>query len=310
MPQKVYLDDQGQAVGVAGDIDLSTRPRVRNADGSISTVRSIGISEDGQEIVIPTVSDDGRILSNEDAIDAYHKTRKYLGKFASRKAADAFAQRLHESEAAKLAPVYLDDNGEVKRAAAPSTGTRGAKAAPNVATTLPLSGLAAVASTLKTPLLELATRPGATEAITSTGSKGLGLALAAKDLYEGHPGAAVKHAVEGVAAPAVYRIARTVAGDALPSASSALSGLLGAGSKVAEVAGRVVRMTPGLNAIAAEGDALARLNSPEALADAYKATKAPEQRARFLAMLSPEDRRAVAAILFSDTRLRNDIPQD
>lgn len=91
-------------VVVRGNIDLSTRPRVKNPDGSISTVRSIGISEDGKEIVIPTVSDDGRILSDREAVDLYHRSGKHLGIFADRPSADAFAQSLHESEARKLMP--------------------------------------------------------------------------------------------------------------------------------------------------------------------------------------------------------------
>ena len=82
-----------------GNIDLFNRPRVQNGDGSHSTVRSISFEEDGQEILIPTVSPDGRILSNTDAIDLYHKTGEHLGKFASVEEANAFAQQLHEDYA-------------------------------------------------------------------------------------------------------------------------------------------------------------------------------------------------------------------
>lgn len=83
----------------AGNIELAKRPVVKNQDGSISTVRSISFEEDGKEILIPTVSPEGKILDNKAAIDLYRKTGNHLGKFDNADDATTYAESLHESQA-------------------------------------------------------------------------------------------------------------------------------------------------------------------------------------------------------------------
>lgn len=82
----------------AGNIDLGARPVVLNADGSYSTVLSMSFEEDGKEVLIPKISDDGRELSDKEAVALYHETGKHLGMFKSAGEADAYAQNLHESQ--------------------------------------------------------------------------------------------------------------------------------------------------------------------------------------------------------------------
>ena len=102
-----------------GNIDLSNRPTVSNDDGSISTVSSMSFEEDGVEILVPTISDDGKRLTEEEAKALYKKTGKHLGKFKDADSATAFAKNLSKEQAQayrpkkepkKLEPgLYLDE---------------------------------------------------------------------------------------------------------------------------------------------------------------------------------------------------------
>lgn len=91
-----------------GNIDLTKRPKVKNKDGTISTVRSIGVNIGGQEILIPTVSDDGRILSDDDAVKLFRATGKHLGKYNSVEASNAAAEKLHQDQAKMYDNAYAD----------------------------------------------------------------------------------------------------------------------------------------------------------------------------------------------------------
>jgi hypothetical protein len=79
---------------------------------------------DGKEYLIPTVSDDGRVMSDDEAIDLFKKTGKHLGVFNKPDNATAYAERLHKSQerqyaqqrsldnAAKVPQYATDDSGQ------------------------------------------------------------------------------------------------------------------------------------------------------------------------------------------------------
>lgn len=77
-----------------GNIDLRRRPVVRNRDGSVSMARSFSIAKDGREYLIPTVSDEGRLLSNQEAITQFEKTGRHLGAFRTAQDAAEYADRM------------------------------------------------------------------------------------------------------------------------------------------------------------------------------------------------------------------------
>lgn len=83
-----------------GNVDLTNRPDVVNPDGSHSSVRSMSFEENGREILVPTVSEDGRIMTDDEAIAQYHRTGRHLGKFKTPAEATAYADLLHRQQEA------------------------------------------------------------------------------------------------------------------------------------------------------------------------------------------------------------------
>lgn len=79
-------------------LSLRDRPIVLRKGGGASTVDSMSFQdEQGREVVIPTVTKDGRILTEDQAIEHYYQTGEHLGVFSTPTQATAYASGLHDA---------------------------------------------------------------------------------------------------------------------------------------------------------------------------------------------------------------------
>ena len=90
-------EPEGVAAGLVtkGNIDLENRAMARKPDGSITTGRPLSLTEGGIEVLLPTVSPEGRMLNDDEAIEMYRQTGEFLGKFDSPANAAAYGKALH-----------------------------------------------------------------------------------------------------------------------------------------------------------------------------------------------------------------------
>lgn len=109
--------DRIQGLLTPGNIDIMHRPRHVNADGSVSTVRSMSFGTDRGEVLVPTIGEDGRLMSDRQARRQYDRTGRHLGIFDNPEHADAYAQQLHQQQEAMIraAGTLSDSMQSVKR---------------------------------------------------------------------------------------------------------------------------------------------------------------------------------------------------
>jgi hypothetical protein len=82
-----------------GNLDLSNRPQVPNPEGGTSTVYSMSIGTPEGEVLIPRVSQDGRILTPEQAKEQYRSTGQHMGIYSSVDEANRAAEAIHNDQA-------------------------------------------------------------------------------------------------------------------------------------------------------------------------------------------------------------------
>lgn len=84
----------------AGNINVLARPQVKLPDGSVATVHSMSFEDkNGNEVLVPMISPDGKVMSQDEAIAFYNKTGQHLGKFKNPNLATDYAIKLHNQQA-------------------------------------------------------------------------------------------------------------------------------------------------------------------------------------------------------------------
>ena len=150
-----FLSPETTGLLAPGNIDLRSRPVIHNPDGTVSTPRTLSIARDGRQYLIPTVSDEGELLSDQDAITRFEQTGRHLGAFKTLQDATGYANQLHRQQEILYAASPEDFQGREIQNRPPVSGFPGQAATP-----LSLARLRTLFDQpLTTPLIPSSTRP-------------------------------------------------------------------------------------------------------------------------------------------------------
>ena len=92
--------NESQGLVTPGNIDLSKRKVVENADGSFSTVKSASFEFEGKHVLVPTLDPEGNHMTDDQAVERYRKTGEHLGIYNSEAAATAAAKKISKGQEA------------------------------------------------------------------------------------------------------------------------------------------------------------------------------------------------------------------
>ena len=97
---ELYVVGKPKGLLEAGNINVLERPQVKLPDGSVATVHSMSFEDkNGNEVLVPMISPDGKIMSQDEARAFYYKTGQHLGKFENPDVATDYAIKLHKQQA-------------------------------------------------------------------------------------------------------------------------------------------------------------------------------------------------------------------
>jgi hypothetical protein len=99
-PAELFVVGKPKGLLEAGNINVLDRPKVKLPDGGVATVHSMSFQDkNGDEVLVPMVSPDGKMMSQSEAVALYYKTGQHLGKFKTPDLATDYAMKLHDQQA-------------------------------------------------------------------------------------------------------------------------------------------------------------------------------------------------------------------